>query len=87
MGYTTYVFACQDELINESKYIMCTRFPNWDHRIIELGEIGYLKFLEVRAGVDTWFDGNKMVPYRYNDLHFIKFVEKPRRISQKEYIM
>lgn len=87
MGYTTYVFECLDELVNESKYVMCSRPRDWDHRAIELGEVGYLNFVEVRAGVDTWFDGSKLTPYRYNNVYFIKFVEKPRSINYKEYIL
>jgi len=77
MGYVTYVFECLDtEIKKETKYIMCTRFPNWDHRIIELDEIGYLNFFEIQAGISKWFDGNKMIPYNYNNIQFIKFVKK-----------
>ena len=79
MGYVTYVFECLDkEIIKESKYIMCTRFPNWNHRSLDIGEIGYLNFVEIRAGIDKWFDGNRMIPYLYNNIQFIKFVSKPR---------
>lgn len=83
-GYITYVFECLDEdMINETKYIMCTRFPNWDHKDISLGEVGYLKFFEVEAGIDKWFDGKNMVPYRYDGCHFIKFVKKPEKVDHK----
>lgn len=78
LGYITYVFEnLEDYMIKQSKYVLVTRFPNWDHRKIDLGEVGYLNFLEVQAGVDKWFDGNKMIPYKYSGCHFIKFVEKP----------
>lgn len=86
LGYITYVF----ELIEESeierldtKYIMCTRFPNWEHRIIDLEEIGYLQFVEIIAGISSWFDGNKMIPYRYNNIQFIKFIEKQEKEDYK----
>ena len=37
LGYTTYVFECLDkEIINDTNYIMCTRYPNWNHRIINI---------------------------------------------------
>lgn len=85
MGYVTYVFECLDkEIIKETKYIMCTRFPNWDHRKIELDEIGYLNFFEIRAGIDKWFDGNKMIPYNYSNIQFIKFIAKK---DQNKYII
>lgn len=85
--YETYVFECLDkEMIEKSKYIMCTRFPNWDHRKIDLGEVGYLKFFEVQAGIDKWFDGTQMIPYKYDGSHFIKFVKKPTQNDHK-YVM
>lgn len=87
LGYITYVFECLDkEVIVDSKYIMCTRYPNWDHRKIDIGEEGYLNFFEVRAGVDKWFDGTKMVPYNYNNVQFMKFIAKPR-IKDHKYVM
>lgn len=84
MGYITYVFEClEPEIKIESKYIMCTRFPNWDHRKIEIGEIGFLSFFEIKAGISMWFDGNKMIPYNYNNIQFIKFIEKQEEQSYK----
>lgn len=84
LGYITYVFECLDkEIITETKYIMCTRYPNWNHRNIDIGEIGYLNFIEIRAGIDKWFDGTKMIPYNYNNIQFIKFVQKPQKESHK----
>lgn len=87
LGYTTYVFECLDkEIINDTKYIMCTRYPNWNHRIINIGEVGYLNFSEILAGIDKWFDGEKMIPYNYNGIQFNKFVSKPKNEDNK-YIM
>lgn len=87
LGYITYVFENLEEYaIKWSKYILCIRYPNWDHRKIELEEVGYLNCVEIRAGIDTWFDGEKMVPYKYNGTQFIKFVEKPKEEDHK-YIM
>lgn len=56
---------------------MCVQFPNWEHRPLRLGEIGFLEYKEIRAGIDTWFDGSKMIPYNYNNIQFIKFIPKP----------
>ena len=85
-GYITYVFECLDKEI-DTKYIMCTRYPNWNHRVIDIGEVGYLNSCEIRAGVDQWFDGEKMIPYNYNGIQFNKFVSKPREKDKNEYIM
>lgn len=87
LGYTTYVFECLEESMSKyTKYCMCVRFPNWDHRELDLGEIGYLDFNEVRAGIDKWWDGEKMIPYRYSGIHFQKFIKKPDEKDFK-YIM
>ena len=84
LGYKTYVFECLDEDIRkETKYLMCTRFPKWEAREIEIGEIGYLQFIEIKAGMDKWYDGKEMIPYRYNTIQFIKFIEKPKEKTHK----
>lgn len=86
LGYITYVFECLDETVRDSKYVMCTRYPNWDHKAIELGETGYLNFVEIVAGIDKWYDGNSMIPYKYNGVQFIKFISKPR-VKNYKYTM
>lgn len=85
LGYVTYVFEnLEDEGIY--KYIMCVRFPNWDHSILNIGDTGFVQYKEIRAGMDKWFDGEKMVPYNYNTVQFLKFVPKPEDTDSK-YIM
>lgn len=79
-GYITYVFEIEErEEIKslQTKYIMCTQFPNWEHRELQLGEVGYLSYQEIIAGVTQWFDGKDMVKYRYNMIQFLKFITKP----------
>lgn len=86
-NYITYVFECLEEyMIKESKYIMCIRYPNWEHKPLKIGDIGYLEFQEIRAGIDKWWNGKEMVPYDYNNIQFIKFIDKPEDTDNK-YIM
>ena len=61
---------------------MVTRWPNWQHRNLELEEIGYLTYKEVIAGEDTWFDGTKFIPYNYTNIIFIKFVKKEDNLNK-----
>lgn len=87
-GYITYVFEILEEeeiQFSNSKYLMCIRYPNWDHRPLEKGEVGYLKYNEVRAGLDTWYDGKDFIPYKYNDIQFLKFIKKTN--NEDECIM
>jgi hypothetical protein len=86
-GYITYVFEnLEEDVAKESKYIMCVRYPNWNHRPLKLGEVGFLFFIEVIAGKDTWFDGSKNIPYKYDAIRFEKFIEKPKKLDV-EYVM
>lgn len=85
--YTTYVFKClEEEMIQQTPYIMCTKWRNWDSKEIKLGEIGYLECVEIQAGVDKWFNGKEFVPYSYNNIQFIRFVPKPKE-EDEEYIL
>ena len=79
LDYHTLVFNTLESNAPFGKnYIMTTMFPNWQHRDIEIGEIGYLTYNEVVAGKDCWYDSeqNRMVPYNYSNLIFIKFVKE-----------
>lgn len=76
MGYTTYVFQNLDGVSFLDKYIMVTRWPRWEHRNLDIGEIGYLTYKEVIAGKDTWWDGNQFIPYNYTNIVFIKFIKE-----------
>jgi hypothetical protein len=75
-GYITYVFENIETSDLYQKYIMCIRYPNWQCGQIDIDEIGYLEYTEVQAGVDKWFDGKNMIPYKYNAIQFIKFIAK-----------
>ena len=80
LGYTTYVFESLDDKQDQfllSKYLMCIRFPNWDHRNLELQEEGFLSYKINMEGVDKWFNGKEMVPYIYTNIQFLKFINKP----------
>ena len=49
-GYLVYVFKCLDpEIYSKTPYIMCVRYPNWQHEDISLGKEGFLTFEEVKG--------------------------------------
>ena len=60
------------------RYCMVTVFPNWESRIPELGETGYLMYDEVEGGIDTYYDRYKdtIVKYNFSNLIFKKFVKE-----------
>ena len=54
--YVTYVFELldPDEIAKlETKYMMCVRWPNWEHRDLKLGEVGYLSYFRSNKVLDN----------------------------------
>ena len=65
-GYVTYVFQILDQqrtYLVSTDYLMCVRYPNWDHQEVNIGDKGYLEVKEVVGGKDQWFNGVEMVYY------------------------
>lgn len=75
-GYTVYVFENFNYSTIFNQYIMCTRFPNWECPILNIGDIGYVKYREVLGGVDEWYDRftDTKIKYKYTGIHFLNFV-------------
>lgn len=77
-GYVTMVFEDIDKPNSPDRYIMCTLLPNWNELIkIREGDTGYLKYKEVSAGEDTWYDqGTKgYIPYNWDAVYFDTFID------------
>lgn len=83
-GYIVYIFRNLESTDILDNYIMCVQYPNWEHRLLDVGDIGYATYEEHIAGVDKWFDGVNFKPYNYTHIQFIKFVDKPKTINKKE---
>lgn len=75
-GYITYVFENLDECDILHKYLMCVRFPNWESPMLNIGDKGFVKYREVCAGLDKWYDkeSDTFIPYKFTDIHFLDFV-------------
>ena len=85
-GYITYVFkVLDDDNIQQigTSYLMCVRYPNWEHCEVSKGDKGFLNIKEVQAGKDTWFDGGDYHFYRYDDIIFLKFIKESHQITDK----
>ena len=84
--YTTYVFEIVDEEDKTRlgcKYVMCVRYPNWEHETICYYEPGFLEILEVLAGIDKYYKNGDMIPYNYSNIQFLKFIpDRPVKIDK-----
>lgn len=81
-GYLIYVFQKVDSLGNlvEDSYEMCVQLPNWNAPVLRIGDTGFLKYKQVHAGKDTWYDSDlgEFKPYKWTNEYFVDFVyEKP----------
>jgi hypothetical protein len=67
---------------------MVTVFPNWESRIPDLEEIGYLQYDEVVGGIDTYYNRelDSIMKYNFSNLIFKKFV-KEQDNSTKDIII
>ncbi len=83
-GYTTYVFKKLDQQHDE--YLMCVRYPNWNSVLINLGDIGFVKYSCVEAGIDQWWDGVKMNKFKYDDVIFYKFIPQTEESTNEFFL-
>lgn len=77
-NYTLYVFRNLESDKWDNKYILCTRYPRWEHRQLEVGEIGYVSFTVIEAGEKYYnrLTGQNDV-YNFTHIRFDKFIKKP----------
>jgi len=78
LNYQTLVFKNLENAPFGHKYCMVVVFPNWESRIPDIGEIGYLEYDEVEGGVDKYYDRTtcSMNKYNFSNLIFKKFIKK-----------
>ena len=79
--YTTYVFEKEVYTNELDRYVMCTRFPNWDTPKLSLGDLGFLKYRIVIGGKDEWFNGMGFIKYLNTDIHFLNFIHEKEKID------
>ena len=41
----------------------------------------------VEGGKDTWFDGQNLIPYKYTNVIFLKFIEDKPKVDISEIIL
>ena len=88
-GYITYVFELLDEYdieIWKYKHVTCVRYPNWQCRQLKIGDTGFVEINIVKAGIDTWYDGENQIPYKNNAKQFLRFIDK-EETEEEEYIL
>lgn len=74
-GYKVMIFEDLEYKNSDFKYITCTMFPNWNQGPIKVGDEGFLQIKYISAGVDKWFDGKEFIPYKFNNIQFLRFTK------------
>lgn len=85
-GYITYVFELLDEYdikVWKFKHVTCVRYPNWQCKQLKIGDTGFVEINIVKAGVDTWYDGQNQIPYKNDAKQFLRFIEKGETKSEE----
>lgn len=82
-GYVIYVFLNLDYTKECNKYLMCTKYPNWETAPIKIGDVGYLNVKEVEAGKDKWYnqETGSFIPYKYNGIQFLDFILEKKKMT------
>ena len=77
--YTVYVFKNLDS----ESYVMCTRLPNWQSPEPQIGDEGFLKYSEVRAG-EKYFNpaSQSELVYNYSNIYFEAFIQKSDIVNE-----
>ena len=88
LGYQTIVCKNLDPAPFGHNYVMITRLPNWQSREVDIDEVGYITYNEVKAGEDKWFcpETGQYIPYNYTNIYFIKFVKEQDNSKKDIYI-
>lgn len=83
-NYTNYVFKNLDN----NKYLMCTKLPNWKIPDIALNEEGYLQLEYVEAGSE-YFNVNleKNKKYLYSNVYLKNFIRKSINMNENSEII
>ena len=86
MGYITYVFKNLNDTTPFDRYVMCTRFPNWDCEHLKVGDIGFVLYKFVEAGKSQWYniETKEFEAYKYTNCIFLNFI---REKTQNEDII
>ena len=86
--YTVYVFEnLNEESTSKSKYIMCTKLPNWEYsEILQTGDIGFLQ-CEFTISGESYYktSTNSNEIYKYTNCYFINFIKEKDKTINKEF--
>ena len=85
--YPLFVFQNLDECDNSLlRYVTVTLLPNWNGKIPEMGDIGFLSCEYVDAG-DEYYQRNTGVreTYRYTQCYFLNFIKELYKETNNNY--
>lgn len=85
LGYINYVFEDLEYVDHDFQYTLCVRFPNWNQGVINVGDEGFVNVRYVKGGEDTWYDGKELIPYKYTNVIFLKFI--PIKQKTEEFVV
>ena len=79
LGYQKYIFKDLDSRF--PVFYMGTLLPNWNQKLMKIGDKGYVRIKRKQAGIDTWYnkDEDTYVKYKYDGVYIDTFIhERPQ---------
>lgn len=72
----------------DNQYLLCVRYPNWEHRTLKEGETGYLTYTTIKSGEAylSNITGN-IEYYKHSHIRFDKFIEIKNNLEDNTIIM
>lgn len=82
--YSLFVF----QKIDSKDLIMCTMLPNWNISALQVGEIGFIKYKDIKAG-EKYFDPSTETfqTYKYSNTYLTNFVKETDMINNENSII
>ena len=74
----------------EGEYLLVTQYPNWKQKPIKIGDVGYLTYYYIVAGVSNWYNDQAIsqdyafIPYKYTQNVLVKFIPDTSEIIKKD---
>lgn len=68
-GYITYIFENLESTSWTNKYILVTRYPNWEDSFPNIGDVGYITYSEIICG-EEYFNTRTQKYEKYQSTHF-----------------
>lgn len=72
---------------DDLKYVTVVKLPNWDSKIFQVDDVGFLQFESVIGGETMYFNRNtsELDTYIYTNNYFLNFIKERDKCEQEKF--